>query len=75
MKCKDHPDAPHGFCRNESHTQDRYVCECEFWEPEEKWNDLTDDELWDIFVSDDWTGRPLELMDKTIEKFKEKNSG
>ena len=32
-KCKDHPDAPHGFCRNESHTLDRYVCECEFWEP------------------------------------------
>ena len=32
-KCKDHPDAPHGFCRDESITQDRYVCECEFWEP------------------------------------------
>ena len=32
-KCKDHPDAPHGFCRDESITQDRYVCECEFWDP------------------------------------------
>ena len=33
MKCKDHPDAPHGFDRNASHSLDRYVCECEFWEP------------------------------------------
>ena len=32
-KCKTHPDAPHGFVRNASHTQDRYVCECEYWEP------------------------------------------
>jgi len=35
VSCKDHPDAPHGFCRDLSHTYDRYVCECEFWEPEE----------------------------------------
>jgi len=33
--CKDHPDAPHGFLRDASHDADRYVCECEFWEPEE----------------------------------------
>ena len=31
--CKDHPDAPHGFDRNASHNADRYVCECENWEP------------------------------------------
>ena len=31
--CKDHPDAPHGFVRNASITEDRYVCECEYWEP------------------------------------------
>jgi len=31
--CKTHPDAPHGFVRNASHSEDRYVCECEFWEP------------------------------------------
>lgn len=35
-KCKTHPDAPHGFLRNESHAEDRYVCECEFWEPPEQ---------------------------------------
>lgn len=34
--CKDHPDAPHGFLRGASLVADRYVCECEFWEPEEE---------------------------------------
>jgi myosin heavy subunit len=33
MTCKTHPDAPHGFDRNGSHSEDRYVCECESWEP------------------------------------------
>jgi hypothetical protein len=33
MKCKTHPDAPHGFDRNGSHSEDRYVCMCEHWEP------------------------------------------
>jgi hypothetical protein len=32
--CKDHPDAPHGFDRNASHLEDRYVCECENWDPQ-----------------------------------------
>ena len=31
-KCSEHPDAPHGFCRDASHSADRYVCECELWE-------------------------------------------
>ena len=33
-KCSNHPDAPHGFCRDASHSADRYVCECEGWETE-----------------------------------------
>ena len=33
VQCKTHPDAPHGFDRNASHAADRYVCECESWEP------------------------------------------
>lgn len=33
-KCNQHPDAPHGFMRDASHNADRYVCECEGWEPE-----------------------------------------
>ena len=32
-KCSKHPDAPHGFLRDASHAADRYVCECEGWEP------------------------------------------
>lgn len=28
-----HPDAPHGFDRDGSHAEGRYVCTCEYWEP------------------------------------------
>jgi hypothetical protein len=35
VPCKDHPDAPHGFMRDESHSSGRYVCECEAWEPDD----------------------------------------
>lgn len=34
-RCNPHPDAPHGFDRNSSHTLGRYVCDCEGWSPEE----------------------------------------
>lgn len=30
--CNPHPDAPHGFDRQASHAENRYVCECEGWE-------------------------------------------
>jgi hypothetical protein len=33
LQCNPHPDAPHGFMRDASHNADRYVCECENWEP------------------------------------------
>ena len=36
VKCNPHPDAPHGFLRDASHNEGRYVCECEFWEPPEE---------------------------------------
>ena len=36
IRCKEHPDAPHGFDRNASHNADRYVCECEGWEPKQE---------------------------------------
>jgi hypothetical protein len=32
-ECSNHPDAPHGFDRNASHNEGRYVCECESWSP------------------------------------------
>lgn len=31
--CNPHPDAPHGFDRNGSHNEGRYVCDCEHWQP------------------------------------------
>ena len=40
---------------------------------ERQWVDLTDDEMWDVFISKDWTGEPLQLMSAVIAAFKEKN--
>lgn len=34
-ECDPHPDAPHGYDRDSSFVQRRYVCLCESWEPEE----------------------------------------
>jgi hypothetical protein len=31
VECNTHPNAPHGFLRNASHNEGRYVCECEHW--------------------------------------------
>jgi hypothetical protein len=31
-RCNPHPDAPHGFLRDASHSAGRYVCECEWWD-------------------------------------------
>lgn len=31
--CSPHPKAPHGFDRNSSHTANKYVCDCETWDP------------------------------------------
>jgi hypothetical protein len=30
-ECNPHPNAPHGFLRQASHSAGRYVCECEWW--------------------------------------------
>ena len=32
--CSNHSDAPHGFDRNASHNEVRYVCTCEGWSPD-----------------------------------------
>lgn len=34
VACTAHPCAPHGFARNASHSEDRYVCDCESWRPD-----------------------------------------
>jgi hypothetical protein len=51
--CKTDPRAPHGFDRNASHSADRYVCECEGWEPPKReWVGLTKE---DFYKKDDET--------------------
>ena len=90
VPCKTHPDAPHGFDRNASHSADRYVCECEGWEPVDKaytkndttagvlhkeWVGLTDEEVKYLTSHFDWRA-PKEQFVPVIEaKLKEKNSG
>lgn len=41
---------------------------------ERQWVELTDDEMWDVFINKDWTGEPLQLMSAVIAAFKEKNT-
>ena len=65
MTCKPHPDAPHGFVRGASHSEDRYVCECEFWEEpkmNERIEELAREAGWDNHHS---------KFDTRIEKFAE----
>jgi hypothetical protein len=65
-----HPDAPH-FDRNASHSADRYVCECEGWEPPKReWVGLTKE---DFYKKDDETVFVLGM--KFAEaRLKEKNT-
>ena len=62
--CNPHPDAPHGFCRDASHSAGRYVCECEGWEPDE-YDDLIteldrlsriEDVAMEVIMSEVWSG-------------------
>jgi len=77
--CKTHPDAPHGFDRNASHSADRYVCECEGWEPPKEWVGLTDEEREQVrssvgynqFMSAGEYAKAVQLT--TEAKLKEKN--
>lgn len=80
MKCKEHPDAPHGFLRNVSNVMGRYVCECESWEPQLEhceWVGLTDDEIMEVNgIHDDPEEWPEVISEaRAIEaKLKEKNT-
>ena len=74
VECSNHPDAPHGFCRDASHSAGRYVCECEGWQAEQPaWQGLTDDEMWKtLSTQKTWT---MDEVARAIEaKLKEKNT-
>ena len=84
VPCKTHPDAPHGFDRNASHSADRHVCECEGWEPVDEtakrdnssWVDIEEEEinaLWQQFdVAKGWSPSVFALA--VAHKLKEKNA-
>jgi hypothetical protein len=75
VPCKTDPRAPHGFDRNASHSADRYVCECEGWEPPRRqWVGLTDEEVKYLTSHFDWRA-PKEQFVPVIEaRLKEKNT-
>ena len=52
IRCNEHPDAPHGFMRDASHSAGRYVCECESWEPPKN-KPMTRDE-WKEWLAESW---------------------
>lgn len=66
VPCKTHPDAPHGFDRNASHSADRYVCECEGWEPVD--NAYTKLDTSDRVLHKEWVGLPSEKEILEISK-------
>ena len=73
MACNPHPDAPHGFLRNSSHDEDRYVCECEYWEKpkmDELIKELMGETLNSKFTHT-WTKMNYEDLEKFSEKFAE----
>ena len=68
-----HPDAPHGFFRGASHSEDRYVCECEFWE-EPKMNERTRQlagQALDRVVPYTWTRLDYDEIQRLQEYFAE----
>ena len=75
-ECNPHPDAPHGFNRESSHSLGRYVCDCEGWEPERKWQGLTDEEIAEG-AKQSWVDK--QAFESAVwwaeEKLKEKNHG
>jgi hypothetical protein len=75
--CKTDPNAPHGFARNASHSADRYVCECEGWEPPKReWVGLTEQDLkplCDVYKSI-FDGYMYDFSAAIEAKLKEKNT-
>ena len=67
--CKTHPDAPHGFDRNASHSADRYVCECEGWEPVD--NAYTKNDTKAGVLHKEWVGLSEDEFEKILETHNE----
>lgn len=79
VPCSAHPDAPHGFNRNASHTEDRYVCDCEGWNPPAGARDAVTDSIylrglvgklaqWQLRMSynDSYFGEPAGMVKQVV---------
>ena len=73
IECKTHPDAPHGFVRNASHTEDRLVCECEYWEEPEVNKQIQElmSKTLDEKFSGTWSTMDMQDLAKFSERFAE----
>lgn len=75
-KCSDHPDAPHGFNRSASHAEDRYVCDCEGWIPDDEEMIMSDLKRVDVdcdgteYACDDGDYAPYQEAVSIIEQLK-----
>lgn len=58
--CNPHPDAPHGFNRSASLSEDRSVCDCEYWVAPEPPQLIADD------VSDDVSDEVAEVIKRYL---------
>jgi hypothetical protein len=70
VPCKEHPDAPHGFMRNASHSAGRYVCECESWEPPKN-KPMTRDE-WKEWLAESWDEAQARASTTMIKTWQER---
>jgi len=68
VTCKTHPDAPHGFDRNASHNADRYVCECEGWQPADNAGAVWEGETMVHPPPKQWVGLTDEEVSEIIDR-------
>ena len=71
-ECSKHPCAPHGFNRNASHSEDRYVCDCEGWSPDRTCEGLALlAEVERLKDSRDWYSRRCDALQAVQDKMRD----
>jgi hypothetical protein len=72
-ECNPHPNAPHGFLRQASHSAGRYVCECEWWDEDEYNLSITNILEGEKITTDDTIGYELSTHEKQAEFARKRN--
>jgi hypothetical protein len=72
-ECNPHPNAPHGFLRQASHSAGRYVCECEYWDEDEYNLSIANILEGEKITVDDTIGYELSTHEKQAEFDKNRN--